>query len=81
MTLLEVINLIAFLTVAGYAVYLFAHVVYSRYTFIRLGKPANLKKDLQNRLNEVWVNAPLPLQSPSAQIPGTFVRSSSSTMM
>ncbi|GAA5346670.1 (Fe-S)-binding protein [Planifilum fimeticola] len=56
MTLLEVINLIAFLTVAGYAVYLFAHVVYSRYTFIRLGKPANLKKDLQNRLNEVWVN-------------------------
>jgi len=53
---LEVINLIAFLLIAGYAVYLFAYVVYSRYTFIRLGKPANLKKDLKNRLNEVLVN-------------------------
>ena len=56
MSLLEVINLIAFLLIAGYAVYLFAYVVYSRYTFIRLGKPANLKKDLKNRLNEVLVN-------------------------
>jgi Fe-S oxidoreductase len=55
-SLLEVINLIAFLLIAGYAVYLFAYVVYSRYTFIRLGKPANLKKDLKNRLNEVLVN-------------------------
>ncbi|MGI6126582.1 MAG: hypothetical protein ACOYEF_06405, partial [Planifilum sp.] len=56
MSILEVINLIALLVIAGYAIYLFAHVVYSRYTFIRLGKPANLKKDLQSRLNEVWVN-------------------------
>ena len=56
MSLLEVINLIAFLLIAGYAVYLFAYVVYSRYTFIRLGKPADLKKDLKNRLNEVLVN-------------------------
>ncbi len=56
MSILEVIKLIALLVIAGYAIYLFAHVVYSRYTFIRLGKPANLKKDLQSRLNEVWVN-------------------------
>jgi hypothetical protein len=29
----------------------------------------------------VWVNAPLPLQSPNAQMPGALVRNSSSTTM
>lgn len=37
------------------------------------------RKRLDQYGPNVCVNAPLPLQSPSAQIPGTLVRSSSST--
>ena len=39
--------------------------------------PATIWKSLY----EVWVKAPRPLASPSAQTPGTLVRSSSSTVM
>lgn len=56
MSVLSIVNLIAFLAVAGYAVYLFVSVVYSRYTYVKLGKPVDLKADLRTRLNEVWVN-------------------------
>ncbi|WP_126424895.1 (Fe-S)-binding protein [Brevibacillus marinus] len=51
-----VLHFLAFLAVTGYAVYLFAHLVYSRIAFIRLGKKANLKKDLRLRIQEVLVN-------------------------
>src|SRR4051812_45176153 len=50
------INFIAFLGITGYAIYLFTNIVYSRVTFIKMGKPANLKKDTQKRVNEVLVN-------------------------
>lgn len=53
---LGLINFIAFLGITGYAIYLFANIVYSRVTFIKLGKPANLRKDTQQRVNEVMVN-------------------------
>ncbi|WP_134703985.1 (Fe-S)-binding protein [Ammoniphilus sp. YIM 78166] len=54
--MLGFINFLAFLAVTGYAVYLFAYVVYSRITFIKLGKPSNLKEDTAKRLNETLVN-------------------------
>jgi Fe-S oxidoreductase len=53
---LGLINFIAFLGITGYAIYLIANIVYSRVTFIKLGKPANLRKDTQKRVNEVLVN-------------------------
>ncbi|BCU83309.1 hypothetical protein JIR001_30920 [Polycladomyces abyssicola] len=56
MSALQIVNWIAFLTVASYAVYLFARVVYSRYTYVKLGKPVDWQADLRTRLNEVWVN-------------------------
>lgn len=54
--MLGMINFLAFLLVAGYGVYLFAYVVYSRYTYIKLGKPAHLKKDMKQRLTSLWHN-------------------------
>jgi hypothetical protein len=54
--ILPLINLIAFFAVAGYAVYLFAHLVYSRVTFIKLGKAADLREDATKSLNAFWVN-------------------------
>lgn len=51
-----IINWIAFLAVAGYAIYLFSYVVYSRYCFVRLGRPVEWKIDWKKQLNEVWVN-------------------------
>jgi Fe-S oxidoreductase len=53
---LGLINFIAFLAVTGYAVYLFGHVLYSRITFIKLGKKADLKEDTKQRVHEVLVN-------------------------
>ncbi|MGP7817908.1 (Fe-S)-binding protein [Niallia sp. 01092] len=50
------INFLLFLLVAGYAFYLFASIVYSRITFIKLGKKSNLKKDTKIRVNEFIVN-------------------------
>ncbi|MCF6094082.1 (Fe-S)-binding protein [Microaerobacter geothermalis] len=56
MDFLQVINLLAFLGITGYALYLFAHVVYSRYTFIKLGKKSDFKKDMGERINAILVN-------------------------
>jgi Fe-S oxidoreductase len=39
MSLWPIVNLISFILITGYALYLFAYVVYSRYLFIRLGRP------------------------------------------
>lgn len=55
MSLLEIINLIAFLAVFGYAFYLFAKVVYSRYMYVRLGKPADFSADMKFRMNQLLV--------------------------
>ncbi|MEW9668012.1 heterodisulfide reductase-related iron-sulfur binding cluster [Ammoniphilus sp. 3BR4] len=54
--MLALLNFLAFLAITGYAVYLFAHVVYSRITFIRLGKKSNLKEDTRQRVREVLIN-------------------------
>ncbi|MBA4494054.1 (Fe-S)-binding protein [Paenactinomyces guangxiensis] len=56
MSALQVFHLVAFLAVAAYAVYLFANVVYKRYMYVRLGKPADFNLDLKQSLNEVLIN-------------------------
>lgn len=56
MNVLPLINLVLFFAVVGYALYLFAHVVYSRITFIKQGKPADLREDAGKRLNIFLVN-------------------------
>lgn len=53
---LQVINLIAFLAVAAYALYLFGNVIYKRYMYVRLGRPADFNVDLKKAVNEVMVN-------------------------
>ncbi len=50
------INLIAVLTVAAYAIYLFAQVVYSRYLFVKLGKKQKIEWNVTERLQTVLVN-------------------------
>jgi Fe-S oxidoreductase len=51
----QLINLILFIGAVGYAFYLFARVVYARYTYVKLGKPADFSTDMKARLHEVWV--------------------------
>ena len=53
---LPLLNLLAFLAAVGYAIYLFAHLLYSRITFIKLGKSASLKKDVGERINAFLIN-------------------------
>lgn len=53
---LPLINLIAFFLVLAYGLYLVAHVLYSRYLFIKLGKKAAMKDDFRTRLNLVIEN-------------------------
>lgn len=56
MIMLSLLNFIAFLAVTGYALYLAAHVIYSRIMFIQLGKKSNLRKDTAVRINEFLVH-------------------------
>ncbi|KOP65515.1 hypothetical protein AMS62_09840 [Bacillus sp. FJAT-18019] len=49
---LSLMNALLFVLITGWAVYMFATVVYRRYLYVRLGKPANLKKDLKERLSQ-----------------------------
>ncbi|KOR87556.1 heterodisulfide reductase-related iron-sulfur binding cluster [Paenibacillus solani] len=49
---LSLMNALLFVLITGCAVYMFATVVYRRYLYVRLGKPANLKKDLKERLSQ-----------------------------
>lgn len=52
----QIVNLLLFIAAVGYGFYLFARVVYTRYMYIRLGKPVDFSDDMKKRLNEVWVN-------------------------
>ena len=54
--MLPLLNLIAFFLVLAYGLYLFAHVVYSRYLFIKLGKKPDVKDDFATRLNLLLEN-------------------------
>ncbi|MEW9673757.1 (Fe-S)-binding protein [Ammoniphilus sp. 3BR4] len=54
--MLAFLNFIALMAVTGYAVYLFLHIVYSRYLFVKLGKKSAFEPNLKERLNAVLVN-------------------------
>ena len=54
--MLSLLNLLAFLAVAGYAVYLFVNLVYTRYLFIKLGKKAEFEPNLKERINLILIN-------------------------
>ena len=54
--MLSLLNLLAFIAVAGYAAYLFINLVYTRYLFIKLGKKLNLNQILKNELISVLIN-------------------------
>ena len=54
--MLYLLNLLAFLAVAGYAVYLFVNLVYTRYLFIKLGKKAEFEPNLKERFNLILIN-------------------------
>ncbi|SFI68310.1 (Fe-S)-binding protein [Thermoflavimicrobium dichotomicum] len=55
MATLQILNLVAFLAIAAYAFYLFGYVVYSRYTFIRLGKPVEFQINWKEQLDDILV--------------------------
>ncbi|MEW9673552.1 (Fe-S)-binding protein [Ammoniphilus sp. 3BR4] len=54
--MLTLFNFLAFLVATGYAVYMFAQAIYSRYLFVKLGKKAAFEPSLKERLNAVLVN-------------------------
>ena len=53
--MLSLLNLLAFLAVAGYAIYLFINLLYTRYLFIKLGKKADFEPNLKERINPILV--------------------------
>ncbi|WP_071394658.1 (Fe-S)-binding protein [Bacillus tuaregi] len=55
--MISLLNLLAFLAVAGYAVYLFINLVYTRYLFIKLGKQAEFEPKLKERIQLILQNA------------------------
>lgn len=55
--MLPLLNLLAFLAVTGYAVYLFVNLVYTRVLFIKLGKKSEFEPNLKERLSTVLSNA------------------------
>ncbi|MEW9672122.1 (Fe-S)-binding protein [Ammoniphilus sp. 3BR4] len=54
--MLSLLNFLALLAVTSYAVYMFLHVVYSRYLFVKLGKKAAYEPNLKERINAVLIN-------------------------
>ena len=54
--MLTLLNFIIFLLVTGYAFYLFASLLYSRYLFVKLGKKADFEPSLKERINTVLIN-------------------------
>ncbi|MCU6795564.1 (Fe-S)-binding protein [Paenibacillus sp. WQ 127069] len=54
--MVSLFNFVVVLLLTGCALYIFANLIYSRVSFIKLGKPANLQKDYAQRIHEVLVN-------------------------
>ncbi|NDI33875.1 (Fe-S)-binding protein [Chengkuizengella sediminis] len=53
---LTIIQLCAFLLLTGYVFYLFYHIMYSRYSFIKLGKQESLEPEYKQRFKQIAVN-------------------------
>lgn len=56
MNILLVINLLAFLSVTAYAIYLFVYLIKTRITYIKLGKKVEFDGEVKERLQRIWVN-------------------------
>lgn len=56
MELLRTINLLAFLFVTAYAVYLFIFIVKTRYRYIKLGKKAEFNRKTKDRIDAILIN-------------------------
>lgn len=54
--MVSLFNFVVVLLLTGCALYIFANLIYSRVSFIKLGKPASLQKDYAQRIHEVLVN-------------------------
>jgi Fe-S oxidoreductase len=54
-TILQVSNILLFLVVTGYAVYLFATLVKTRIVYIKLGRKAEFNKTVKDRINEILI--------------------------
>jgi len=54
--ILLVINLLAFLSVTAYAIYLFVYLIKTRITYIKLGKKVEFDGEVKERLQRIWVN-------------------------
>ncbi|WP_338472660.1 (Fe-S)-binding protein [Niallia sp. XMNu-256] len=52
----SLLNLLVFLGVVGYALYLFINLLYTRYLFIKLGKKAEFEPNLKERINSILIN-------------------------
>lgn len=55
--MLQLLNLLIFLALGAYALYLFANAIYTRVMFVRLGRKTEFETNLKERINEVLVNA------------------------
>jgi Fe-S oxidoreductase len=54
--ILLVINLLAFLSVTAYAIYLFVYLIKTRIAYIKLGKKVDFDGEVKERLQRIWVN-------------------------
>jgi Fe-S oxidoreductase len=54
--MLSLLNLLAFLALSGYAVFLFVQLLYTRYLFVKLGKKVEIEPSFKERINAVLVN-------------------------
>jgi Fe-S oxidoreductase len=54
-TILHVLNILLFLLVTGYAIYLFAKLVKTRIVYIKLGKKAEFNKTVKERINAILI--------------------------
>ena len=51
--MVQLLNLLAFLAVSGYAVYLFVNLVYTRFYLLNLGKKVEFEPNLKERISTV----------------------------
>jgi Fe-S oxidoreductase len=54
-TILQVLNILLFLFVTGYAIFLFATLVKTRIVYIKLGKKAEFNKTVKDRINAILI--------------------------
>ena len=55
--MMTLLNLLVFLAVSGYAIYLFINLLYTRILFIKLGKKSEFQPNLKERISTVASNA------------------------